>query len=352
MLVSFIIPSYNSAHTVARCLDSIYALPFQTDEFEVVFIDDCSRDDQVGNNTTAIVRRYSSAHPNLTLLRQPFNNRQGAARNRGISVARGEYICFVDSDDAVIEGIVSALRLAKEYRIEMLAVHYARADEQGQISGEAERMTYARGQLFTGICMQNDHPYWCSAPWGYIFSRAFLLQIHYPFVEGALYEDFDFVAVHLYHAHRMTYSPDLGYIAYFRNDSTTHTCCSQHTADYLLLGTRMLAFYSVLQREGAGNDGQKRRFAESILRGACFNISMSLKRLYKLGSSAQIRAFYDAVDCRTDRRLLAADSRLKRYPDYWGILPRIGLRFKHLSIVLNSCLAILYRMYIKLSKTI
>ena len=50
MLVSFIIPSYNSAHTVNRCLDSIYALPLKQEEFEVIFIDDCSTD-----NTCEIV---------------------------------------------------------------------------------------------------------------------------------------------------------------------------------------------------------------------------------------------------------------------------------------------------------
>ena len=355
MLVSFIIPSYNSAHTVTRCLDSIYALPLQPEEFEVVFIDDCSCDDQVRNNTTDIVSRYSSAHPNLTLLRQPFNNRQGAARNRGVSMAQGEYICFVDSDDAVTPGLVSALRLAEQCRTEMLAFHYARADEQGQISGEAARLTYTPGQFFTGICMQNDHPYWCSAPWGFIYSRSFLTQVNYPFVEGALYEDSDFVAVHLYHAHRMTYSPDMGYIAYFRNGSTTHTCCYQHTADYLLLGTRMLAFYSFLQQDAAqpqagilsqnedAADEQKQRFAESVLRGACFNISKSLGSLYKLGSLQAIRAFYASVDARVDRRQLAADKRLFRYPGYWGVLPRLALKHKHLAIAIHSLLAVLYK---------
>ena len=85
MLVSFIIPSYNSAHTVGRCLDSIYALSLKPFEFEVIFVDDCSTD-----NTCVIVAEYQSQHPNITLLKQPTNNRQGAARNRGMFVAKGE----------------------------------------------------------------------------------------------------------------------------------------------------------------------------------------------------------------------------------------------------------------------
>ena len=126
MLVSFIIPSYNSAHTVKRCLDSIYALSLKQEEFEVIFVDDFSRD-----NTCEIVEAYSQPLPegkgvnNLTLLKQLKNNRQGAARNRGVHVAKGEYICFVDSDDAVTEGVVDAIRLAKEKQADMVAFHIA-----------------------------------------------------------------------------------------------------------------------------------------------------------------------------------------------------------------------------------
>ena len=126
MLVSFIIPSYNSAHTVERCLDSIYALQLKQEEFEVLFIDDCSSDD-----TCEIVGEFQKKHTNITLLRQPHNNRQGAARNRGVSIAKGEYICFVDSDDAVTEGVADAIRLAKEEQTDMTAFHTASANEKG-----------------------------------------------------------------------------------------------------------------------------------------------------------------------------------------------------------------------------
>ena len=129
MLASFIIPSYNSAQTVDRCLDSIYAMSLKLDEFEVIFIDDTSTD-----NTCDIVVEYQ---PNLSLLKQPKNNRQGAARNRGLKVAKGDYICFLDSDDAVKEGLVAAIRLAKEKEADMVALHYANAKENGEVTSEA-----------------------------------------------------------------------------------------------------------------------------------------------------------------------------------------------------------------------
>ena len=47
MLVSFIIPAYNASATIKRCLDSIYALPIEESEYEVIVIDDCSTDNTV-----------------------------------------------------------------------------------------------------------------------------------------------------------------------------------------------------------------------------------------------------------------------------------------------------------------
>ena len=343
MLVSFIIPSYNSAHTVARCLGSIYALPLKQEEFEVIFIDDCSTD-----NTCAIVAEYQSKHPNITLLKQPKNNRQGAARNRGVSIANGEYICFVDSDDAVVEGIVTAIRTAKELQTDMTVFHFGNANEHGVITEEREKLSFAKGQIFSGVEMQNTHPYWCSAPWGFIYNKAFLDNSKYPFCESVLYEDSDFIVAHLYYAKRMTYSQEVGYIAYYREGSTTHSNNYKNLSDYFLLGSRMLALYTIIQKdidEGKRNDDGIQKFADGVLEGAIHNVTMSLKRLFKLDDLRGIRAFYNRVDDQVNRRMLYKDKRLYRFLYDWNILVHIGIRYKYLSVAINSCLAIPYRIY-------
>ena len=348
MLVSFIIPSYNSAHTVRRCLDSIYALSLKPSEFEVIFVDDCSTD-----NTCDIVAEYQSQHPNITLLLQPKNNRQGAARNRGVSVAQGEYICFIDSDDAVTDGIVSAIRLAKKQNADMIVFHYTHANEQEEVISEAEKLSFAKNEIFTGVEMQNKHSYWCSAPWGYIYKTAFLQKVNYPFAEGALYEDSDFVAVHLYYSQRMVYSPELGYIAYYREGSTTHSTSYKNTADYFLLGSRMLAFYTIIQQDIDSHkrtDNGLQQFADGILEGAIHNVTMSLKRLFKLNTPAEIVRYYKRIDSHVSRRAIYADLRMHKYPNYWSRMAQLGIRHKFFSIFINSCLLIAYQLYVKLKK--
>lgn len=344
MLVSFIIPSYNSANTVRRCLDSIYALSLEQSKFEVIFVDDCSTDD-----TVETVQNYRDCKgvTNLILLCQAQNNRQGAARNRGLSMAKGEYICFVDSDDAVAEGLTSAIRMAKGLETDMLAFHFANADENGQITSEKEHLSFIPEQIFSGIEMQAAHPYWCSAPWAYIYSKSFLAKSSYPFCEGILYEDSDFVAAHLYYARRMAYSPDTGYVVYHRDGSTTHSNSYKNYADYLLLGTRMLALYTTIQRDidqRKPTDDDIQSFADGVLEGACWNVTKSLSRLFKLNGGKEISAFYKRVDSSVNRLILYSNPLMHRFPSYWSNWSVFCIKHKHLSIALNTVLSLAYKM--------
>ena len=72
----------------------------------MIVVDDCSTD-----NTLDALNDYASKHSNMVVLHQEVNQRQGAARNRGIDVAKGEYIAFCDADDTIVaNGVMNALR--------------------------------------------------------------------------------------------------------------------------------------------------------------------------------------------------------------------------------------------------
>ena len=340
MLVSFIIPAYNAADAIERCLNSICSLTLKQDEFEVVVIDDCSTD-----NTCDIVTLYQSMHPNFTLLRQPENHRQGAARNRGVKIAKGEYICFVDSDDAVTDGVVDAIQLAKESDADMVAYHHAFVNEEGMITKEAERLSFADGQIFSGIEMQNRHPYWCAGPVAYIYNRAFLERVNYPFKEDVLYEDSDFVMVHLYRAQRMLYSHVCGYMVYYNANSSTRSTSFKQVADYLLLGTRMLSLYDIAVGEHADVG-----FADSVLEGACYNVSRTFRRLFLLDDINSLKAFYNRIDATVDRKQLLARHEVRCY--YWNAWTYIGLGNREVTMILWSIISPVYRLLKSLKKTI
>ena len=91
--VSVIVPAYNAEGTIERCLDSLLC---QTANVEVIVVDDCSSD-----GTARMLERYRRAHENVRVLRNEKNIGQGLSRNRGIEIARGSYLAFVDADDYV-----------------------------------------------------------------------------------------------------------------------------------------------------------------------------------------------------------------------------------------------------------
>jgi len=89
-LVSVILPTYNRASTLERAIQSVLNQTFT--DFELIIIDDGSTDD-----TDLILSKYAESE-SVTVL---FRNRRGcsAARNAGITIARGRYLAFQDSDD-------------------------------------------------------------------------------------------------------------------------------------------------------------------------------------------------------------------------------------------------------------
>lgn len=91
--ISIIIPMYNAADYLRRCLDSLLAQTFG--DFEALLINDGSTD-----QTAAIAKEYTTADSRFRLVNQP-NGGVAAARNTGLLQAKGEFIAFVDSDDFV-----------------------------------------------------------------------------------------------------------------------------------------------------------------------------------------------------------------------------------------------------------
>jgi glycosyltransferase involved in cell wall biosynthesis len=92
--VSIIVPVYNVRRYIDRCIVSI--LQQTQSEFEVIFVDDCSTDD-----SASAVQRFARNDSRIVFVAHDRNRGLGAARNTGISIARSDYITFVDSDDFI-----------------------------------------------------------------------------------------------------------------------------------------------------------------------------------------------------------------------------------------------------------
>lgn len=101
MKVSIIMPVYNAAATLQHSLESLLKQDFR--DFEIVAVDDCSAD-----NSGEILKSFCDHNGiALNLIRHERNRGVAAARNTALDAAAGEYICWLDADDALADGALS-----------------------------------------------------------------------------------------------------------------------------------------------------------------------------------------------------------------------------------------------------
>lgn len=90
--VSVITPIYNAEKYLRKTLDSILAQTYK--DIEIVLVDDCSSD-----NSANIIKEYMQKHSEIVYFLQEINQGAGAARNKALELATGQYVAFLDSDD-------------------------------------------------------------------------------------------------------------------------------------------------------------------------------------------------------------------------------------------------------------
>ena len=103
ILISFIIPAHNSAETIVDCVKSIEKdINFADVYCEVIVIENGSSD-----QTIDMARSLRDQYPNIIL--ETSEKGVSKARNKGLEVAKGRWIVFVDSDDVWVQGSIAAI---------------------------------------------------------------------------------------------------------------------------------------------------------------------------------------------------------------------------------------------------
>ena len=106
--ISVIIPAYNAAETITDCLISVSRQ--QDVDLELIVIDDGSTDDTVVKITS-----FSASAPFQVKLQSISNSGPAGARNAGLALAEGEYICFIDADDTMEPEMLKIMLQDAEY---------------------------------------------------------------------------------------------------------------------------------------------------------------------------------------------------------------------------------------------
>ena len=220
--ISVIIPIYNAEKTLEITLKSVcsQSLP----DVEIICIDDGSTD-----QSYQMIRKWQQQYPVIHCIRQ-HNQGAGAARNRGMAAAAGEYVAFMDADDTYPDSHV----LEKLYQA---AIDYDTVICGGSVMYNQHKRTPDSHHIFCEQGWQDfaDDPY--DFMFGrYIFRRDFLITHHIDFPNLRIYEDPVFLVRAMTAAKKFYTIPDFVYC--YHGSHQVQNMTPEKVKDYLR-GLRM-----------------------------------------------------------------------------------------------------------------
>lgn len=178
-VVSVIVPVYNVAPYLEKCLNSILNQTYQ--DMEIIIIDDGSTDE-----SGVICDRFGEAYDNIMVIHQK-NGGLSYARNQGIARAKGDYLVFVDSDDVISEDLVAYLYGLIKNRKDAIGVCdpvHVYGDEKIVYKPAEKEIVYSKEEAIVEMLYQHS---FLTAAWGKIFPKSFFDRILFPV--GMLFED-------------------------------------------------------------------------------------------------------------------------------------------------------------------
>lgn len=163
-LVSIIVPAYNVENYIKACLSSILEQTYRA--IEVIVVNDGSTD-----RTRDRIEALQVTDDRIHLLSQD-NQGVAAARNAGIAVAKGEYLCFVDGDDRLVRDCIDKMvKTAEEAAAQMVFCGYRMIREDGSFLSDLVPAFYERGR-------REEWAYRITSAGARLYSRSFW-QAHY-----------------------------------------------------------------------------------------------------------------------------------------------------------------------------
>lgn len=191
-LISVVVAAYNIGEYLPRCLESLLAQSYQN--LEIIVVDDGSGDD-----TGAVCDRYAGQYPKIKAIHQQRNEGPSGARNRGLAIAKGDYIGFVDGDDWIEPDMYRAMLTACQERETDIAIcAYRQIGADGvkeQFSGETFVLTQEEA-LEIYICDNRQFHIYHSV-WSKLFRRDVIEKLTFP--EGRKSEDIIYTTKALLH---------------------------------------------------------------------------------------------------------------------------------------------------------
>lgn len=216
--VSVIIPAYNSAATIEKCVESI--LCQTVSDFLIYIVDDCSTD-----NTWEVLSNLINRDSRIRVFRNEKNSGPSVSRNKAIGASNGEWLCFIDSDDYVCPDFLEKMLNASD-NSEIVIGSFVSVDENGHIlkrynvtsDYQSSDIETALDKAYNG---KADLDFIYNLCWNKLYKRKLFTNVEFP--EGRLQEDAFVMPYLIYAANgRVNIAPDALYYYVDNSQSVSH----------------------------------------------------------------------------------------------------------------------------------
>lgn len=227
--LSIIIPMYNAEKYIEECLDSILNSNLSKDLFELVIVNDGSKD-----KSPEIAQDYASKYSNVTYLTQE-NQGQSTARNYGIKTCIGEYVWCVDADDKLIsEQLPKIIDALDEYEnLDILAVQLQNVTEEGQyLDVECSQPTLEHNKVLSGVevILSGYNP---SSICALITKKQLFIDNNIFFVKGITHQDVELTYRLMPCAMKIVFSDIIPYLYIYHPNSTSKSMVPEKKIKYI-----------------------------------------------------------------------------------------------------------------------
>lgn len=200
--VSIVMPVYNAERFLVETLDSLVCQNLHN--IEIICVDDGSTD-----GSLEILNKYKEKDPRIIVIEQE-NQGAGAARNKGLSIAKGEYLLFLDADDIFHESMCNQAYYQSIKKKADICLFGARRLNMETFETEPMDWVLQRRLLPSSKVFSSDDvsqklfQLTTGCPWNKMFRREFVLQTGIRFQNLQNANDAFFVRMHMALAERMT----------------------------------------------------------------------------------------------------------------------------------------------------
>lgn len=229
-LISIILPVYNVQDYLKKCIESIINQTYQN--FELLIINDGSTDQSLN-----ICQSFKDER--ITIISQ-VNSGLSSARNTGIRYAKGDYICFVDSDDYVstryLETMVNALKNTGSL---MCFSRFSKTtDDNCEFSNKHKYFILSKEKALETMFYQNKYD---TNSWGKLYKKELFENIEFPV--GKYFEDLFTTYKLIEKCDTITFCRDVTYAYRIRKGSIMNSS-NKHIFDYIEINNILLEHYS------------------------------------------------------------------------------------------------------------